>query len=221
LSSKRFIHLIEQPHADLGGRTQVEDMFPVVKQMQYDRVRAAVKDRHVSVFFDASKVNFLVEAVMCRFLNDQFLPVQLCIGAASVPKRVNAASLKSFLRRHFSDVGIELKNIVGAISDSGPPNPTAMREWNSDAAEVLVGIDLQNEKLFWIPCLMHAFSNVGTILRKRLPLAKLFMKGFKRMVNTSDAARKLWFDVCGAVCPGLAEKSFWAWWDCGKLIMDV
>src|SRR6185369_6105572 len=81
------------------------------------------------------------------------------------------------------------------------------------------GQQLINERLFWIPCFMHAFSNCGTVLRKRLPLVKQFMSGFKRMVNTSEAARKLWFEVCGEPCPGLAEKSFWAWWDCARKIL--
>jgi hypothetical protein len=221
LANKRLIQLIEQPHADLGGRTQVEDMFPIVKKMQIDRVKAAVDGRNVSIFFDASKVNFLVEAVMCRYLTNDFMPCQICVGVAAVPKSVNSASLRALLRRHLTEAGIELKYVVGAISDSGPPNPSAMKDWNAEASDMYHGEELKDETLFWIPCLMHAFSNIGTVLRKRLPLAKQFMKGFKRMVNTSDAARKLWMEVCGSPCPGLAEKSFWAWWDCAKKILDV
>jgi hypothetical protein len=76
---------------------------------------------NVSIFFDASKVNFLVEAVMCRYLTNDFMPCQICVGVAAVPKSVNSASLRALLRRHLTEAGIELKYVVGAILT--PPIP--------------------------------------------------------------------------------------------------
>jgi hypothetical protein len=87
-----------------------------------------------------------------------------------------------------------------------------MSEWNESAAALHFGQGLADEQVFWIPCLMHAFSNCGQIMRKQLRLTKLFMSGFKTMTNESDAARELWGEVTGQPCPGLAEKSFWSWW---------
>ncbi len=171
--------------------------FPVVQRLLLERVHETLKDRQVSIFFDASKVNFLLEAAMCRFLNEELMPTQLCFGVCAVPKSVDAKSLQMLLRRHLLEAGIEMKNVVCAISDSGPPNPTAMKDWNDTVRSAYVGSQLVNETLFWVPCLMHAFSNCGTVLRKRLPRVKQFMSGFKRMTNTSDAARKLWSDLRG------------------------
>ena len=40
------------------------------------------------------------------------------------------------------------------------------------------------------------------------------------MVNTSDASRKLWLETMKCECPGLAEKSFWAWYQCAMKVVS-
>ncbi len=137
LDDQRLVDLIEKPHEDLGGRSGVRDQFPVVKTLLMEGTRATLRDRPVSIFFDASKVNVLVEAAMCRFLNDDLMPTQLCFGVSSVPKSMNADSLRALLRQHLNEAGIEMRNVVCAISDSGPPNPTAMKDWNKGGRDVL------------------------------------------------------------------------------------
>jgi hypothetical protein len=171
--------------------------------------------------FDASKVNMLIEAILGRFLNDDDMPTMICIGVAAVPRSVNAESQQALLRRHISTVGIAMRDIVGAISDSGPPNPTCMTNWNVAASEVYFGDELQDEKLLWEPCMMHGMSNCGIVIRKRLPLVKLFMSGYKTMFHTSDAACKIWLDITKTSAPSLSEKTFWAWWNCANAIVQV
>lgn len=221
LDDQRLVRLIEQKHADLGGKMGVRQQFPVVQALLSERLRATLDGQLVAIFFDASKVNQLIEAVICRLLDKDLMPTQVCFGVGLVPKSIDSASLQLLLRHHLREANVEMRNVVCGISDSGPPNPTAMKEWNEGVKAVYFGDRLKEESLLWIPCLMHAMSNCGTVLRKKLPLVKQFMSGFKRMTNTSDAARKLWSEICGAACPGLAEKSFWAWWDCAKKILAV
>jgi hypothetical protein len=112
LDKPRLLNLIQQPHENLGGKDGVRAQFPVVQRLLKERIVAALKDRLVSIFFDASKVNFLLEAAMCRFLNDDLMPTQLCFGVSAVPKSVDAASLQVLLRRHLTEAGIEMKNVA-------------------------------------------------------------------------------------------------------------
>lgn len=219
LTNEHFVQLIEDSHQTLGGVRGVEDQADVVIGEISRRTREAAAGRLGVIGFDASKVNELIEALIFRCLNDEDMPVMLCIGVAAVPKSIDRESMRELIRKHLTAVGIPLANVVGAVSDSGPPNPSAMDDWNRIAHNTLTGADLENELLHWIACLMHAMSNCGKVLRKRLPKADLFMSGFKSMVNKSEASRRLWEEVTGIACPGLAEKSFWAWYDCAFTIM--
>jgi hypothetical protein len=151
LDNRRLVDLIETPHANFGGRSGVRDHFPVVKSILMERIREGVKGREVSIFFDASKVNFLLEAVMCRFLNDDLL-LQLWQLCPRVLTRnlFNCCFANILMRQVF-----RWQKVVCAISDSGLPNPTAMKAWNDRTMEMYLGEELINEKLFWIPCLMH------------------------------------------------------------------
>ncbi len=212
VGNSRLLRLIEDKHEKLAGVGGLKEMQPTVYRMVMADARAAVKDRRVAIVFDGSKVNFLIEGVLARFLDNDFMPRSICIGAQGVTKSMDNVMIRELLRKHLGDVDIDVKDIVAFLSDSGPPNPTAMREWNESAASMNFGQQLIDEQVFWLPCLMHAMSNCGQILRKQLHLTKQFMSGFKTMTNESDAARELWAEVTGKPCPGLAEKSFWSWW---------
>lgn len=221
LLNPEFLKLIEDPHPGLGGLNGVIAMNNVVAEMEKEKVVEVLQGQAVSVVFDASKVNFGVEACVARIVDAKEDITHICVGISAVPKNVSASSMIVLLRKHLAAAEVKVSDVVAAISDSGPPNPSAMELWNTTATELYDGQQREDEKLMWIACIMHAFSNCGLKLRKQLPLVKHFMSGFKRMVNTSDSSRKLWNNVCGSPCPGLAEKSFWAWWDCGKKIVNV
>ena len=113
-----------------------------------------------------------------------------------------------------------MRNVLGVITDSGQPNPAVFGgHWNATARALYFGQQLEDETLLWIPCLMHAMSNLGTRLRKAFAPVKSFMSGYKKMSNTSEAARALWKVECKAECPRLADKSFWKWWDCARAVL--
>lgn len=221
LDHSEFLALIENPHLSLGGRAGVRDMQAAVVCMLQDEVVAAVKDKQVSIFFDGSKVNSPIEGVLARYLDEEYRPVQVCIGVSAVPKTMNQTLLKATIEKHLGEAKIHIKNVVGAISDSGQPNPAMMNLWNLMATDLFFGDQLDDHQLLFIPCLMHAFSNCGKILRKSLPQVRQFMSGFKTMTNESAAARLLWLEVTGKLCPRLADKSFWAWWIALKEILLV
>jgi hypothetical protein len=123
VSSARFERLIEQPHEKLAGVGGLKEAQPVVWRKVLADVKASVKDRRVSIVFDGSKVNFLIEGVLARFLDDDFMPHTLCIGAQGVTKSMDNVMMRELLRKHIADAEIEVKNIVGFLSDSGSPIP--------------------------------------------------------------------------------------------------
>ena len=217
LRNARFLQLVEQPHVALGGVEGVRRVIPFAQTRALDAVKVAVKDRRVAVFIDGTKANFLVEGVVARFVDDKFNVRQMCIGVAAIAKSLNTDSLMLLLRKHLADVGLEHKNLIGVMSDCGQPNPAAMKKWNELAHEM----GQPDETILWVPCLMHAASNVGLTLRKQLPAVKLFMSGYKKMSNESEAARQLWQDKTGEACKHLSDKSFWRWWDCIRGILNV
>lgn len=221
LKNNKFLRLIEDAHPNLGGFVGVQAMAGIVGETELSKVTAALVGKNASVVFDASKVNFGIEATVARVLDPDFDITHLCIGLSVVSKKITAPSMNLLLRKHLDGVHLPLSHVVGALSDSGPPNPSAMALWNDTAKESLSGNDLMNELLLWVPCVMHAASNCGKVLKKWLPLAKKFLSGFKRMVNTSCTSRELWAEISGAICPSLNEKSFWSWWKCTKRIVDV
>ncbi len=221
LGDKGFVELIEKPHLSLGGLKGVQAVQPIVMTMAVDSVRAAVAGRLVSITFDGSKVNYSVEGMLARFLNDDFMPVSLCIGAQVLKTSLDSATMRSVIMKHLDGAGIAIKQIVAFSSDSGAPNPTVMAEWKTQAEALNFGQDLADQLVPWEPCLMHAFSNGGTKLRNALVPVKLFMSGFKTMVNESSASCVTWTRITGQACPGMSEKTFWSWYRRAVVLLDV
>lgn len=217
LRSAKFVKLLEEPHMALGGEGGVRALIPALQQREADSVKAALSGRRVSFFFDGTKTNFLIEGVVARFLDGNLQPQQICVAVAPIKRSLNTPMLVTLLRKHVSDAGVPLKNVVGVMSDSGQPNPAAMTSWNTTARDS----GAVDEVLLWVPCLMHAASNVGKTLRKQLPAVKSFMSGFKTMSNESEAARLLWAEVTGRACKQLSDKSFWHWWKCVRSVLKV
>jgi hypothetical protein len=215
------VSLIEEPHKSLGGRQGVERVHGFLVDKLLRSLREKVKGRKCSLIFDGSKVNILVEALLIRFLDDSCNIQQLVVGVKELVDSLNAAALKDLIQNHMAEAEIHLRDVVAFMSDSGQPNPSMMKEWNSTIGRTCVGQELIQKSILWLPCLMHGFSNCGLVLRKSLPALKLFMSGYKKMSNTSDAARKLWVLVCGQSCQRLADKTFWKWWMCCKSVLSV
>ncbi len=129
--------------------------------------------------------------------------------------------MRELIKLHLDEAGINISQVVAFCSDSGPPNPTAMQDWNKLATNLHFGQAAADNTVLWLPCLMHALSNAGTVLRKALPAVKKFMSGFKKMVNTSSASCIAWTDKTQQACTGLSEKTFWAWYDRSTPLLDV
>lgn len=222
LRNPQFLDLVESAHGSTGGYSQIVAQQPVAVQRTMEKVRTCVQGRHVSITADGSKINFSVEAMLARFVTDppDLMPRYVCVGVSAPPTSLTAHTLELAFRDHLKEAGIETGNVVGVITDSGQPNPAVFgASWNVTARQRFFGKRLDDEMLLWIPCLMHAMSNLGTRLRKSFPLVKMFMSGYKKMSNTSEAARALWRLECKADCPRLADKSFWKWWDCVQTVL--
>lgn len=149
------------------------------------------------------------------------MPTVLCIGCKALKTSVDADMMRELIKDHLAEAGIAVSQVVAFCSDSGPPNPTAMHDWNRLARNLYFGQQLDDSTVLWLPCLMHALSNAGTVLRKLLPGVKEFMSGFKEMVNTSSASCIAWTEQTQQPCTGLSEKTFWSWYDRSIPLLDV
>ena len=221
LENPKLVRLIEKEHPSLGGLSGMRTVQPVVRRMVLDSVKVAVKGLRLAVTFDGSKVNFSIEGMLARFLNDDFMPTSLCIGVKALQTSPTASIMRTLIKNHLAEAGVAIALVVAFCSDSGPPNPTAMSEWNSEASALYFGQELVDNCVLWLPCLMHAFSNAGTVLRKALVPVKKFMGGFKTMVNESSAGREAFARHTQQSCPGLSEKTFWAWYRRATPLLDV
>jgi hypothetical protein len=199
----------------------VRAVQPIVQEVVLKSVKAAIAGRKVSITFDGSKVNFAIEGMLARFLNDDHMPTTVCIGCKALKTSVDTEMMRQLIKDHLADAGVAVSQVVAFCSDSGPPNPTAMQEWNKLAGNLYFGQDLVDNTVLWLPCLMHALSNAGTVLRKSLPGVKKFMSGFKEMVNTSSASCIAWTEKTQQSCPGLSEKTFRSWYDRSTPLLDV
>lgn len=221
LADKGFVKLIEQAHHSLGGINGVRAVQPIVRALVVDRAKAAVAGRLVGITFDGSKVNFSIEAMLGRTLNDDFMPVSICIGVQALQTSLDHATLCTIIMKHLTEARIAVSQVVAFSSDSGPPNPTAMKEWKTQTEALYFGQELADHSVPWLPCLMHAFSNGGTVLRKTLIPVKKFMSGYMTMVNESSASCITWARITGQPCPGMSSKTFWSWYDRAVVLLDV
>ena len=219
LDNPSFKRLVEEPHHNIGGREGVRQQIPVAVLSLKEQMRERVKGRYLTVFFDGSKVNECVEAVIVRFVNDELEIEHVCIGASMVTLNMTAATLYTRVRDHLRDAGIEDKHVVYAISDSAAVNPAMVNFWNQLIVE-LHGDEYDERHLSWLGCLAHGTSNSGTKMRKAAALLKQFFKGFKKMSNTSVAARRVWKDVTKSTCPVLCDNRWWAWYDCAVAVLE-
>ncbi len=98
LDIPEFRKLVEEPHAALGGRAGVREQMPAALAVLDVEVKEAVAGRFVSVFFDGSKVNEQVEAVIVRFVMDDLRLRHLCIGLSMVNLSMTGNTLLKALR---------------------------------------------------------------------------------------------------------------------------
>ncbi len=218
LDIPEFRKLVEEPHAALGGRAGVREQMPAALAVLDVEVKEAVAGRFVSVFFDGSKVNEQVEAVIVRFVMDDLRLRHLCIGLSMVNLNMTGNTLLKALRVHLDAAGVAASHIVAATSDSASVNVKMADLWNED---VRTFSNDMSECLLWIGCISHGLSNCGTTLRKSAGAElKSFFHGYKKMTNTSSAARKLWKEVTGARCQALADNRWWAWYDCAVAVLN-
>jgi hypothetical protein len=127
LTNKGFVDLIEKPHHSLGGINGVRAVQPIVRSMVIGSAKAAVAGRLVGITFDVSKVNYSIEGMLARTLNDDFMPVSICVGVQALKTSLDHATLRTVIMKHLDEAGIAPSQIVAFSSDSGSPNPTAMR----------------------------------------------------------------------------------------------
>lgn len=219
LDNPDFVRLIEDRHDALGGREGVRRMIPVAVRALQQQVTDAVAGRMLSIFFDGAMINEMVECVIVRFLTDVFAIRHLCIGVAMLSKSMTAATLKDALRMHLTEARVEDCQIVAATSDSAAVNSCMVDLWN-DSASALYGLEFDARRLFWLGCLSHALSNCGTAMRKEAAVLKLFFSSFKKMANTSTAARAVFQHVTGAACPLICDNRWFHWFDCAVRVYD-
>jgi hypothetical protein len=221
LNKPRFVSLIENQHSFVGGRQGAMKQQPVLKKMMMSKMKTMLSGRLVALVPDGSKVNMNVEGLLARFLDDDDDPCSLCIGVHKVPNGLNADTMLVLLQQDIVELGLEVENIVAFSSDSGSPNGACFEKFNKNARDLGMEDTLLKKQVLWLPCLMHAMSNVGKVVKKHFVTLKNFMSGYKGMVNTSTAARELFKSVCGKPCPGLADKSFWRWYQCMNSLVEV
>jgi hypothetical protein len=180
MGQKKMQALVEKSRSSLGGLSGLKAVQKVAINSVFQKARSVIQDTYISLTFDGSKVNYSIEAVIARFLDSGDRIRHLCVGVSSVPKSINADSMLVLLQKHLAFNGIKKMHLVAAISDSGPPNPSAMAKWNETSQNVFFGEELDSELLLWMPCLMHSFSNSGQVLKKKSTFVKPFMSAFKR-----------------------------------------
>jgi hypothetical protein len=96
------------------------------------------------------------------FLDDNDDPRSLCVSVHKVPKGLNADTMLVLLQQDIQQqLGIEVENIVAFISDSGSPNGTCFKKFNKLANDLGTEETMWQKQVIWLPCLMHAMSNVG------------------------------------------------------------
>lgn len=213
LDDPDFVDLVEQSHAALGGREGVRRNIPVANKFLQDRVIAAVDGRYVSIFFDGSKVNEAIEAVIVRVLTDDFNIRHLCIGALMVNKNLTSTTLLEAVKTHLAAADISPAKIVCATSDSASVNVAMVGDWNASMS-TFFGQERDECVLTWIGCLSHGLSNAGTAMRKAATSLKFFFGAYKKMSNTSMAARRVWEELMKVRCPVLCDNRWWCWYDC-------
>ena len=157
--------------------------------------------------------------MIVRFLNDQFEIEHACIGVKMSTLNMNATALLSILQQHLRDVEVADSQIVFATTDSASVNSSMVDIWN-DNARRLYGDDYDARFLPWLGCISHGTSNSGTAMRKKALHLKEFFRGYKKMSNTSTAARTVWKEVTGTACPVLCDNRWWAWYDCAKVVLE-
>ena len=221
LMSNSFLEMIEQPHETLGGYRGVADQAPLASHVLQGERNEAVKDKWVVIYFDGAKVNEMLELLCARYLDDDFSAVHIVLGAKRIGTNLDAIALEALVIDQLRNAGIPVARVVAAVSDSAAINPAAINLHNQTAEKIRFGKALDEETLFWLGCVAHAASNCGTVLRKEFPLLKGFMRGFKKMTNTSDAACEIWRVQCSVTCPGLTENRWWAYFDAMLAIRNV
>jgi hypothetical protein len=126
-------------------------------------------------------------------------------------------TLLAALRGHLGEAGIATSRVVAATSDSASVNVKMAELWNEEIRTFSTDM---SGCLLWVGCVSHGLSNCGTTLRKSAGAdLKTFFHGYKKMTNTSAAARKLWKQVTGARCEALADNRWWAWFDCAVAVL--
>lgn len=213
LNEADFAAMVRDEHHSIGSRTDVSDHMPVILDVLRKERNGSVAGRVVAVVFDGAKVNENVEVCVVRYLDDAFEVKHATVGVSLISKNMTSAALNALVREQLRCAGVEVSLVICATSDSASINRAMASSWNEMNSQTNYGVKFVEQQLLWLGCIAHALSNAGKALRAALPSLKSFLKGFKKMTNTSDAARGIWLDECKSQCPGLADNRWWAFYD--------
>jgi len=216
----RLRGVIEGPGGSTGGRTGLGQTQKPLANALLKAVGDEVGDRPYSAFCDGSKINDIVEVFCIRTLNEAYDIIQRLAGASMVSKSLNGESLKTLFKKHLQAAGLSLEKLVATIVDSASVNKKMIKSFNDDAELEMTEKLKRLARMLAVFCVSHGFSNTGGVLKERCPQLKRFMKGFKKMVNTSDTSRMLFKEISGLFPKQLADNR-WVFFFCFKFFLFI
>ena len=97
---KPFLALLEDGHCNLGGSTGVCEMLPTVDTSTMEALKASFKKEgfEFSIIFDGSCINYPLEALVVRFIDDGNIIQQRVVGITIPKKPLTGATAGELLR---------------------------------------------------------------------------------------------------------------------------
>ena len=176
------------------------DLVPFVLDEERTQIRSEVKDTFISIFFDGTTRQGEVLAVVVRYIANWKIEqrlVRLEILLKSLTGEELARELISILS---VKLGLESKQILGAIHDRASVNGAAIR-----ILQVMYPCFLD------IGCLSHTLNLVGE--KFKLPNLNLFISLWISLFAHSQKTKAYWKEQTGRAMLTFCKTRWWSRWE--------
>ena len=197
---KDFLHKYTRHFPD---QSHLKHIIPVIQAAELQDIKQAAGSKPFSISFDGTTRVCEAFAIVVRFLDEQFNPIQKLLTISFIDDQLNGLTTATeVVRIIFNRFGIEDSlRVAGFMRDGAQVNAVAIRQ-----------LQVFFENAEDLQCLAHTLDLVGTYFKH--PTLTRFWGHWLQMMTHSRRAHKIYKNVMGFTWKSYSPTRWWSKYEC-------
>ena len=202
-SIERFKDFLHKYTRHFPDQSHLKHIIPVIQAAELQDIKQAAGSKPFSISFDGTTCVCEAFAIVVRFLDEQFNPIQKLLTISFIDDQLNGLTTATeVVRIIFNRFGIEDSlRVVGFMRDGAQVNAFAIRQ-----------LQVFFENAEDLQCLAHSLDLVGTYFKH--PKLTRFWGHWLQMMTHSRRAHKIYKNVMGFTRKSYSPTHWWSKNEC-------